>query len=192
MARAYDSPLELKRLSFLQKLPILKFHRTPADSLRSQAELGFHALGSVATCAVPDLMKIYQRAPSPAVQDVAIVALGGIGPPASDAVPLMIEAATNSDWLLSGNAVWALGQVHSRPELSLPALVDLLENTNPAVCVHLGPQAAMSLGKFGETARPAVPHLVRLLQCADPYVRSHITNAFKAIDPEAAAQAGAE
>jgi hypothetical protein len=192
MARAYDSPLELKWLGLVQRLPVLKLHHTPANSLRFQAELGFDALRSAASGAVPDLMKIYRQAPSPAVQDAAIVALGDIGPPASDAVPLMIEATTSSDSLLSGNAVWALGQVHSRPELSLPALVSLLESTNPVVCVHLGPQAAMSLAKFGNSARPTVPHLTRLLQSAHPYLRSHITNAVKALDPEAAALAGAK
>ena len=51
-------------------------------------------------------------------------------------------------------------------------------------------QGAAFLERFGTNSQGAVPALVLLLSDPHADVRSAITNALKAIDPEAAAKAG--
>ena len=61
---------------------------------------------------------------------------------------------------------------------------------DPPYSVTLRRNAFWALRQFGPEAKPAVPKLVQLLSDVEAAIRSEATNALKAIDPQAAAQAG--
>ena len=48
----------------------------------------------------------------------------------------------------------------------------------------------MALGWFRQEAKPAVPALLKILRLSEGAMRADVERALKAIDPEAAAQAG--
>ena len=84
------------------------------------------------------------------------------------------------------NAVEALGKIHSRPELAVPALTGSLRDPDMAVRVN----AAFSLEAFESDAKSAVPELVHALEDIAFEVRFYAASALKKIDPPSAAKAG--
>jgi HEAT repeat protein len=78
-----------------------------------------------------------------------------------------------------------LGRIHMEPEVVVPILMKTLNPTNDILSTTI-----TVLGEFGESAKPAVPALLRYLNNTDQYIRYVTTNALKQIDPEAAAKAG--
>jgi HEAT repeat protein len=83
-------------------------------------------------------------------------------------------------------AVIILSHSDVEPREVVPALTACLSDTN----VVIRRAAAEGLGRFGTNALWAVPVLVPLLREPDRNVRRAARNAFKVIDPEAAAKAG--
>ena len=84
-------------------------------------------------------------------------------------------------------AVRALGEIHSQSQLVVPALIAALHD--PAGEVQR--QASLALGRYGETAKAAVPALLEILKYdRNPVDKFNAINALKAIDPEAVAEAG--
>jgi hypothetical protein len=69
---------------------------------------------------------------------------------------------------------------------AIPAVVNCLND----YFTDVQEQAADILGRFGNDAKPVCPALVQLLYSPKDGVRLHAWNAFKQIDPEAAARAG--
>jgi len=78
-----------------------------------------------------------------------------------------------------------LGRIHMAPELVVPALINELNASNAIL-----PTTIRTLSQYGEAARPATSTLLQFLNDKNDYVRTETTNALKAIDPEAAANAG--
>jgi len=68
----------------------------------------------------------------------------------------------------------------------IPALINLLRDANSFTRW----QGALFLERFGTDSQGAVPTLIPLLSDSHADVRRAVTNALKAIDPEAAAKAG--
>jgi HEAT repeat protein len=97
---------------------------------------------------------------------------------------MLLGWATNG--VMRRTSVLALGYIHAEPDQVVPVLIESLHD--PDLSVQLS--ALASLGDFGPEAKLAVPVLVELLNATDEYVRGDVTNALKAIDPEAAAKAG--
>ena len=108
-------------------------------------------------------------------------ALAKMGTNALPALPLMIQSLADKDEEAVGSAINALGELHLQPDLVVPALTNFLMPSQPGLCVI----AAEALGKFGPSARPAVPLLQRLLNDSIPMVRESATNALLKIDPQA-------
>ena len=120
--------------------------------------------------------------------DFAIDELVSLGPPAKEAVPSLMEWATNTDWYVRYHAIRALGKMRAEPERVVPVLINALGD--PSANVHIC--AVQALQNFGPNAKPAVATLVEWLHdpAHDASARDYATNALKAIDPEAAAKAG--
>jgi HEAT repeat protein len=187
LLRAKDSALKAKMLSLARRQRVIKIEYTPAEVWCIGARYGFSVLGAKAQSSVPALIEIANQNLSAASRCCAIDALGLIGPPAKDAVPSLLGWATNADWQVRCNAILALGRIRAEPERVLPVLTNALHD--PAAEVH--PNAVKALLEFGPNAKPAVPALVGFLNADDHSMdRSIVTNALKAIDPEAAAKAG--
>jgi HEAT repeat protein len=145
-----------------------------------------------AKSAVPVLIELLEHDHDLKVRRQAATALRQIGSAAVDAIPTFVRHATNDpDYVVSFTLLQALGDLHQRPELVVPALTDGLESRP-----DLYEPNAMVLGKFGMDAQPAFPYLARFLEYTNknPSFQAHMraiaTNALKQIDPETAAKAG--
>lgn len=110
-----------------------------------------------------------------------------LGTNAAPCVPIFVDAIkTVTNARVKICATYALGSVHSRPELSLSALETMLKE--PDVASRF--QAAAALGCFGTAAKPAWNNLAACLNDPDETVRFFTTNALQKIDPTAAQQLG--
>jgi len=140
-------------------LELLK-DRNSADE-NTLAMWGFRILGSNGSAATPDLIRIYQERISTNSQYYTARSLGWIGPAAEAAVPYLLDSVTNpaSKYPQDFAAVMALGQIHADSETVVPALIRLVHSKNKGVAIV----AVEALGKFGPSARDAIPALLEVV-----------------------------
>ena len=166
MLRAQDSDLTLKLVGLAQKQHWIPVRYVNAHRRNECATEAFRALGAGASNAVPKLMAIYAANSSAESQRLILVSLGNIGPPAWTAIPFLLRvAATNTkerDWCL-----WALGEIHSEPEVVVPALTNLLHDPRRSARIL----TAQGLGYFGADAMSATSDILELLKDQDWQVR---------------------
>ena len=184
--RAHDSKLKLALLRLSDEQHFIRFWSLPAFFPTRQAAVAFHALGAQASNAVPFLIQTYREKIGSDSQCGCAEALGWIGPAASEAIPDLVSAATNSDHTLRWVAVAALAHLHTETKLVLPVLVAALRDPDPVVRKH----AVWTLEGLGAEAKLAVPTLTQSLVDSNSFMSTDVSNALKAIDPEAAAKAG--
>jgi HEAT repeat protein len=108
------------------------------------------------------------------------------GTNAESAIPLLLSALETSNDIILGHAAIALGRIHRHPQICVPALIPLL--SSPSISTRQ--KSLIALGEFGAAATSAVPAIRRCLADSDPWVRMRAPVILKAIDPEAAAEAG--
>jgi len=153
-------------------------------------EVAAAALGEIHSnheLVVPILM-IALNDPASPVRHAAITALGKYGPAATEAVPRLVEMVNAST---SGypdfHIVEVLGEIHSRPDLVVPILTDLLCRPDKRFL----PPVLWSLGQFGTGAESAVSKLIQLYRDEDDAQRAEpIGRTLKSINPEAARELG--
>jgi HEAT repeat protein len=162
MIRARDSKLKLTLVALAQKLAqkqhVIKVGFVPAADRNIEASRAFVALGDAGHDAVPLLMEAFGKDITSQSRYAIADALGWIGPSARAAVPLLLQAATNSDTRLRANALWALGDIHAQPEVCVPVLIHALGDFNGQARLS----AVHALGRFGADARPAIEPLTEL------------------------------
>jgi len=156
-------------------------HSPPAWARNAEAANGFCILGTNAKSSVPALVKIYEQNLSPDSQDCTAVALGGIGPMASEAVPALLKVARDSTNLARLHSIDALGQIHANAEIVVPMLTSCLSDGGRSI----PERAARALGRFGTNAQPAIPVLTQLLNDPKKSVRYDARLAIKQITLEA-------
>jgi len=183
MLQAKDSAFQVALINALRKQRVLVIHYTSTQELHVRARHGFELLGPQATSAVPALIGIASQSTSRSSKFHAIDALGFIGPSAVDSIPFLLQTATNADFDLRSEAIFALGRIHSELDQVVPALTNALHDSYPAVRVC----ALIALEQFGPEAKNAVPALLEFVK-SDSSTRS--IAALKAIDPQAAATTG--
>jgi hypothetical protein len=214
-----DSEFRSTIMMLLQKQHVIKVTLGPrAPGIT--AMMGFNALGSQASNAVPRLIEIFDSDPSAFTQQGVPVILGHIGPPAAQAIPALLRGMTHTNAVVRNNSIFAVRLIHAAPEVVVPALIRCLNDPDPLV----RGQAVRALGTFGKEAQLAVPGLLELWRKAPPTTSSGGTvgfpqtmvssgwasiplllgsgsspdlreatqNALKDIDPEAAAKAGVQ
>jgi len=109
-----------------------------------------------------------------------IEALGNIGAPAQNAVPLLRKRLDDTGRLALGNRVFsakALWQITGETKEPLRVLMDTLENSNSY-------WAADVLGMMGKAAKPAIPALQSKLQTGDGSLRLRSAIALHNIEPD--------
>jgi beta-lactamase regulating signal transducer with metallopeptidase domain/HEAT repeat protein len=116
-----------------------------------------------------------------ALRRAVIEALGNIGAPAQDAVPILRGKLNDTGRFSLGNRVFsaeALWQITGKTDEALPVLISALEKDNSF-------WAADILGMMGAAAKPAIPTLRSALQSTNSYTRlrsaialDNITSAF--------------
>jgi hypothetical protein len=132
---------------------------------------------------LPGIQVSYLTAPGRRAD--SIKELGKFGPAAKSAVPVLVKILKGHDnEAVRGAAAEALGEIHSDPDVCLPALFSSLDDSD------VDEQAAGALGHFGPLAKPAVPKLLKLLVHGDKGTRHEAGLALPKIDPEAATIAG--
>jgi HEAT repeat protein len=171
----------------------------------------FEILGEVAAPAIPDLVRVANQGNSGS-SPAATAALGHLG---KDALPPLLALSTNSAFPFRNEAMMSVGRMHYLGTNAHPAVVLLIQSlsdphlapsaakvlgslrlesdiTVPALaeCTHSSQQllrmyAATSLAKFGASARPVAPELLKMLDDPSVSVRAAVTNALLKIAPEA-------
>ena len=113
-----------------------------------------------------------------------------IGTNAAPAIPFLLLSLQQTNFAIQENALQALGHIHSRPELCIPALTPLLQSTNGFICTH----TLESLRAFGRSNGSLAPtsELFRCLFNPSDMVRAQASNALRQLAPSAAAKAGIE
>lgn len=172
-------------------LPALKDN---AAMVRLDAARCLGRLGAAASNAVPAIIPLLSssevgRHPSGQiyVRANSALALGEIGPAASNAVPALTNLMAIGDGYARVAAAVALWRITSNENLALPVIMNEL----PTMDKHSKQMPINALKAMGPRAKAAFPLLVSELPDAkDDIQRGIITDALKAIDPEAAAKAG--
>jgi HEAT repeat protein len=96
------------------------------------------------------------------VRDAAAKALGEIGAPGKDAVPVLIASLKENDYFAEQSAAEALGNMGSAAEAAVPALVKLLEPDH-----HPRQDVIIALGRIGPPAKSTLPDLEKSLASFD-------------------------
>ena len=152
-----DSKFRNAIVQFLQKQHVVKIRYTP-DYPNLKALNGFRALGPAASNAVPRLIALFDRDPSPFPQTAVPTIFGEIGPAAGQAIPTLLRAASHTNEIVRNNAIFALSQIHSEPTQVVPVLIKCLNDP----VLEVRSQAARALGAYGKDAESAVPALIEL------------------------------
>jgi len=181
MLRQTDSPFKSTMVDLFRKQHFIKVHHIPAEQHNHAAYLAFRKLGARADVAVPALIEIYEQKLSPSSQQAAARSLGSIGPPAKQAIPVLILGMTDTNALLRIDLLRALADLHAEPDLVVPALTNALNDANPGVSVF----AFDALWEIGEAAKPAVPALVKAVHNSEPSARGGAVRALLKIAPDA-------
>jgi HEAT repeat protein len=184
MARAKDSPLKQSWIKLMRAQKLIPSHLHTDEEYHSMACMGFYALGPAGKGAVPALIELL-KTNNPDIRFTARDCLGNIGPEAKAAVPFLIQLMNETNRIVRWDATINLGRIHVEPEVVVPILMKTLNPTNDILSATI-----MDLGEFGESAKPAVPALLRYLNDTNGYIRYETSNALKQIDPKTAAKAG--
>lgn len=177
MLRTKDSPLKVRWYAVLQKQKWIEFHPIWAGKLRHNAADAFIVLGSRATNAIPELLKIHEQ--NQESQVYIDMCLAQMGPTAEKAVPILIQDLGSRDSNVRFESAHALGRIHPRPEVMVPALTKLLEDPSPDVIR----KAAWELAQYGSSAKSAVPSLLKASGSLHSEVGIAAKEALTVIDP---------
>ncbi len=182
MQSAEDSRLKLDFVALAYKQHLVKFDFTPASNLNVWASHGFGALGARASNAVPALQKIIGGHNSLNSRLQAVYSLGWIGPPASNAVPALINIISDTNTQIRVSALSALGAIHARPDLVMPAIFEVAQHSDPSSQA----QAVYVLKNYGAEARQAIHPYLGIISNLNPSLRPYAIGYLKKIDPDAA------
>ena len=192
---AQDSPFKLRMVKLLRKQSLITVHFIPAERRRMNAAAACRALGPKASEYVPQLTALMNSTNYGAAWSGMTALLDVKG--RTNCVPEMIMGLTNSPSHVRWFCAAVLGEMWNYAEAAIPALVNSLDDPDPAVpeyamsaLVKFRTQsaivvpalmhcldstnaatrirAAMHLGRFGAGALPARAKLMELLQHPDP------------------------
>lgn len=124
----------------------------------------FGAVGDGASNAVPGLIDLFEHDHSAFIQQAVPAVIGDIGPPAIQALPAMMGALAHTNAQVRCNAIYALRQIHARPEVVVPELIKALKDPDTGVRL----QAMAGLESFGRDASNAVPALIEMIEKEHP------------------------
>lgn len=113
-----------------------------------------------------DIDRFYQQA----------MLVGALGTNARPAIPLLLNALTNTHPVVQAHALIALGLIRSDPEQCVPAIMPFIAQTN---AMSSRQKAAFALSAFVELSEPAQKALLAVKGDPDPYVRRVAEDALK-------------
>lgn len=185
--RARDSSAYKRLVALARKQSLVKIGLR-GERLRNRADWGFAILGPVGKPAVPELTSLL-RNDDPEVRQSAARCLGHIGPEAEAAIPdLMPLLAERNYGLCILSAMDALRDIHGRPEVVVPAMLEFLNGSRKEW--NYASPAMNVLRSYGTRATSAAPAIVAYLTHPDADKRNIAESALNAIDPDALARVG--
>jgi hypothetical protein len=142
------------QLSMHQLLHRLK-HGTTTEKFTTLWELARR--GKAAEESIPVVAeKLRDR--QPAMRAEAARTLSRLGPAAQSVTATLLDALSDSDLETRDCSVFALGQLRTQPEVTIPELIYLLQKQDMVATV------AWALAQYGSLAAPALPDLVHSLK----------------------------
>jgi HEAT repeat protein len=158
----YQEPsLKVSLRDYLTRwFPRLRIRSNYGHERNHQAMMAFSALGSNAAPCAPQLIALYDEHPDPFLRQYIPAVLAAIGPPARQAVPMLLRAVTLTNNVIRVNSVTALGKIHADETAVVPALTNCLRDPYQEVERN----AIWALWEFGPKAKAAVPALLQVLR----------------------------
>jgi len=138
------------------------------------------ALGGVGQGALSFLLSVATNRQDALDLTVLFAAWSILGTNAAPAIPTLIGRLRNPDQAVAGTSAALLGISATQPETVVPALSEAAGGTN----AHVRVCAVEAFSAFGQSARGAVPVLVRALGDGDTAVREAATNSLRKVAPE--------
>ncbi len=206
--QAYSAADDLADAPAAEAVPALTKALDSDDvELQRRAARALAQFGKEAHSATPALGKLLDS-PVPKVRAYAVYALGKIGNGSNKYLPKLIKLIADEDATVRHEALEAMLEMDADPEVTLPIMVNVLENADHAMVLPVlsdlaeqGDKAVPRLRKalqnekaaywaclvaaeMGKTAAPAVPELTAVLDSEDPEVRMHALIALGEIGPE--------
>jgi HEAT repeat protein len=141
---------------------------------------GYQAIRKIGVTAVPILAAAIEEENSN-IRNFAIASLGRFGSDAQSAIPALLQAFKNADpttRYLAINALESIG-VETKKKEVVDALIDVLKDKDASVWF----QAVGVLSGIGESAKPAIPALLKALEDKKALLggRSNVISALRAI-----------
>jgi HEAT repeat protein len=167
MLAEQDSDLKLKLIELAQRQHFININPAFARDRNIEAAEAFRVLGSSASNAVPELIRIYHPEGSHVSRTSILSALGSIGPMAHAAVPLLLRETADTNDVVRRFALQSLGDIHSEKDVTIPALEKALVDPDSSCRLT----AVLGLAKFGTNARSATSSLVEMLAVPSEFLR---------------------
>lgn len=136
-----------------------RFTIEACERRREEAEYAFQLLGTNGASAVPELVRIYEKASSPSAQMYAAMSLRDIGRPARAALPSLIQRFNDADQYVRFYAVSAVERIGGEPSIVIPALTRALKD--PFVSTRWN--ALGGLMQYGSRAESVVPEILKMV-----------------------------
>jgi len=182
-----DLPLKTRLLTLLRKQSVIQVQVHNDDYYHARSSYGFGALGSIAKPAVPALMELLHDK-NPRVRACAAHSLSLIGPEAEPAIPALLPLLDErNEGLPILASMDALGAIHKRPEIVIPALLRFLNGDRKEW--NYSVPTMYAIRRYGDEAKSIVPVIEEYLHHPDADKRDAALNALNRIDPEAANKA---
>ncbi len=175
MMEAKDPPAPVMKLLQWARRHSWRINYHSAISRNEEAEYAFQVLKTNAVAAVPELIRIYNKAVSPTSQNCAASALGHIGRGAKAALPSLVRNFSDTNHDVRFHAVSAVMRIGGDYNFVGPALTAALKDPD----VNVRWNALVGLGSFGDRARPSVPAILAMLNDPGMVGTSSITQAVK-------------
>ena len=163
--QAQDSEWKLKFNDWLYRTFDWKSQYTTAENRHEIALGGFFFLGAKGESAIAKLTSLMEDKDD-SIRRAAMSALGWIG--TETAARLLIQALTNQNTAIRGDAAFTLRLLGGKASNAIPALLLCLDDKEP----YVSERAASALGQFGFRPDTIVPALIRKLDDPDRRVQS--------------------
>jgi HEAT repeat protein len=164
---------------------LLRAMQSEEPSVRNNSLVDLQYYPNQSDIVIPLMVKSLHDSDSH-VRLMAVKALNKVDPQnaaKSDFVPVLVGCLADTQGA-ANDAVIMLGELHREPDLAVPALIQILQNSAAS---YLRNNSAAALGRFGGQAKPAVSALQKALEDSDTDVRRQATAALKRINSGAAA-----
>jgi HEAT repeat protein len=140
--------------------PLIRLLESKQLTLVPRAARTLGAIGPSAQKAVKPMIAVLADARDESVKQQIILALGGIGPEAREAVPELRKLLNRSGPKVQAMAAHTLGAIGKDAGAAIPELTALLKSREPTVQVY----AAQALWKIANRVEEALPVLLDILE----------------------------